>query len=425
VQGRYARCSGVTCAKRAKSASGVTAAGLAFDRGALARLSAGHLCADMCQGAVPALFPFLITERGLSFAATSGLLVTMTVCSSVLQPIFGVISDRTTRSFFMPLGLVLAGVGVAICGISASYPVQLVAVAVGGLGVGLFHPDGARRARVAAGAKVGTGFSFFSVGGNAGFAVAPALVTPAVLLFGLEGAAVVLVPCLVVATILALRPPPLSREHPDGAATAPPEADRWGAFARIGGIAALRSGVYFGLQAFMAGYFVTTLHTSDGAANAALTAMLACGALGTLAGGRLADRVDPRLVLFGSAVLQLPLIALLLMVDTVALGAAVAALLGFVTVGTFSATVVMGQGYLPSRPGLASGVTLGLAIGIGGLIAALLGPVADAHGPGTAIWILAALPVPTAILAASLPYLAGMGSTPRFRRAAQAVAEPR
>ena len=107
----------------------------------------------MCQGAVPALFPFLISQRGLSFGATSGLLVTMTVCSSVLQPLFGLIADRTTHSFFMPLGLVLAGAGVAVCGATSDYGLELAAVAVGGLGVGLFHPDAARRARAAAGAQ--------------------------------------------------------------------------------------------------------------------------------------------------------------------------------------------------------------------------------------------------------------------------------
>ncbi len=373
-----------------------------FDRRALATLSAGHACADMCQGAVPALFPFLISQRGLSFGATSGLLVTMTVCSSVLQPLFGLVADRSSRSFFMPLGLVLAGTGVAVCGAVSSYGVELAAVAVGGLGVGLFHPDAARRARAAAGARVATGFSLFSVGGNAGFALAPVVITPAVLLFGLPGAVVVLAPCLVCATLLALHPPALRRpsaQHAD----APPEPDRWGAFSKIGAIAALRSGVYFGMQAFLAGYFVQYLGASDGAANAALAALLTAGALGTLVGGRLADRVDPRLVLLGSMVLQPLLLALLLSVDSALPAALVAALLGFVTVGTFSVTVVMGQGYLPSRPGLASGVTLGLAIGVGGLIAALLGPVADADGTRTVLWLLALLPLPAGLLAALLP----------------------
>ena len=278
----------------------------------------------MCQGAVPALFPFLISQRGLSFGATSGLLVTMTVCSSVLQPLFGLVADRSSRSFFMPLGLVLAGAGVAVCGAVSSYGVELAAVAVGGLGVGLFHPDAARRARAAAGARVATGFSLFSVGGNAGFALAPIVVTPAVLLFGLPGAIVVLVPCLACAALLALHPPALRRpsaQHAD----APPEPDRWGAFSKIGAIAALRSGVYFGMQAFLAGYFVQYLGTSDGAANAALAALLTAGALGTLVGGRLADRVDPRLVLLGSMVLQPLLLALLLSVDSALAAALVAA----------------------------------------------------------------------------------------------------
>ena len=101
--------------------------------------------------------------------------------------------------------------------------------------------------------------------------------------------------------------------------------------------------------------------------------------------------------------LQPLLLALLLSMHSAVPAALVAAALGFVTVGTFSVTVVMGQGYLPSRPGLASGVTLGLAIGVGGLIAALLGPVADAEGTRTVIWLLALLPLPAALLATLLP----------------------
>ena len=180
--------------------------------------------------------------------------------------------------------------------------------------------------------------------------------------------------------------------------------DDWGAFGRLGGLIAVRSGVYFGLQAFIPAYFVVELSTSEAAGNAALTLMLAMGAVGTLVGGVLVDRWGARGVLVGTQVLLLPLLVALPLAGaagaTVLLGLA-----GFVTIASFSITIVLGQAYLPSRVGLASGVTLGLAIGLGGVAATALGVVADAAGLPAVLWTIAALPVPALLLALSLPWV--------------------
>ena len=130
--------------------------------------------------------------------------------------------------------------------------------------------------------------------------------------------------------------------------------------------------------------------------------MLACGAVGTLVGGGLVDRWGARAVLVGTQLLLLPLLIVLPLV-----GAAGATILlgpfGFVTIASFSITIVLGQAYLPSRVGLASGITLGLAIGLGGVAATALGLVADAAGLHAVLWTIAALPVPSILLALSLP----------------------
>jgi FSR family fosmidomycin resistance protein-like MFS transporter len=366
-------------------------------------LAAGHGCVDMCQGAVPAMIPFLIAQRGLSFASSTGLLLAMTVSSSVLQPLFGALADNRPRRWSMPIALCVAGAGITVCGVVSGYVTMLAAVALGGLGVAAYHPEAAHHAR-AAGRGTATAMSWFSVGGNAGFALAPAAITPAVLLAGLPGAGVVLLPILACATLLALHPPGL---HPDGPpasdASATAVDDRWGPFSRLAGIAVLRTGVYFGLQAFLASYFIERLDASKPVANAALMLMLAGGACGTLVGGRLGDRVDRRLVLGGFMVAVPALLALMLAIDDTVVDLALVTLIGFATVGNFSVTVVMGQEYLPSRTALAAGVMLGLAIGVGGLIAAALGPVADRLGVETVLWLLALLPLPAAVLAATLP----------------------
>jgi MFS transporter, FSR family, fosmidomycin resistance protein len=374
------------------------------NRRALAVLGAGHLCVDLCQGAVPALLPFLASERGYSYAALGALVLFSTIGSSIVQPVFGLLSDRFARPWLMPAGLALAGGGIALAGPAPSYALTALAVVVSGLGVAMFHPEGAKFAGLASTERRGRGMSLFSVGGNAGFALGPLLTTPLVLAFGLPGTlALVLVPAAA-AVVTARELPVLRRLEAvglDGRA-AVGGADQRGAFARLGGLIALRSGVYFGLQAFIPAYFVAELTSSEAAGNAALTIMLAAGAAGTLVGGGLVDRFGARAVLVGTQVALLPLLLVLPLAGelaaTVLLGG-----IGFVTIASFSITVVLGQAYLPSRVGLASGITLGLAIGLGGVAATALGAVADAAGLPAVLWTVAALPVPAILLAVSLP----------------------
>jgi FSR family fosmidomycin resistance protein-like MFS transporter len=173
-------------------------------------------------------------------------------------------------------------------------------------------------------------------------------------------------------------------------------------FARLAGVAAARSGVYFGLQAFVAVYFIQHFGTSAATGNAALTTIVVAGALGTLVGGRLADRIGGRMILVGCMTV-LPGLILLFLIAGRVWAFVLLALIGFFCVGNFSITVVLGQEYLPNRVGIASGVTLGAAIGAGGLIAALLGVLADHAGLNTVMLAIAALPIPALLLAISLP----------------------
>jgi FSR family fosmidomycin resistance protein-like MFS transporter len=377
-----------------------------LDRGLLARLSCGHAAADLCQGAVPALLPFFVIQRGWSYAAAGVLVLAMTVGSSVIQPLFGAVADRLEMRWLMPGGVLLAGLGIALSGVFESYALTVLFVALSGVGVAAFHPEGARFANHASGSRRGTGMSLFSVGGNVGFALGPILVTPLVLLFGLEGT-LALAALPVVATVLVARALPrmqaAARDAGRRAARSGIELhDDWSAFARLGGAIAMRSGVYFGLQSFVPLWFVHHLDSTEAAGNSALTAMLVAGAVGTLVGGRLIDRIGRRAVLVGSIAVQIPLLLAFLVSGSLVAGALLAAI-GFVTIMSFSVTVVMGQEYLPRRLGLASGVTLGAAIGLGGVAAALLGVLADAAGLSAVMWTIALLPIPGLLLALSLP----------------------
>jgi MFS transporter, FSR family, fosmidomycin resistance protein len=286
-----------------------TAAGV--DRRAMLTLSGGHMFTDIAQGSVPALLPFLKAADHLSLAALSALVLAATISSSVIQPLFGHVSDRVSLPWLMPLGPALGGLGIALAGFAPSYGLTFAAIVLSGLGVAAFHPEGSRFANYVSGARRARGMSLFSVGGNIGFALGPVLVTPLLLTFGLHGTAFVIIPTGLMAVVLLHELPRLERFRVDlvaGKVQRGEHAAAWGPFVRLAGVIALRSFVYFGMVTFIPLYYVAVLHTGEALGSAALTAMLIGGAAGTLAGGPLADRFGRRAVLVGSMLLIPPLV---------------------------------------------------------------------------------------------------------------------
>ncbi len=369
-------------------------------------LSAGHMFTDLNQGAVAALLPFLVAERGISLAAAGALLLAATVSSSVVQPLFGVFSDSRPLPALMPLGVLLAGIGMSLAGVAPTYPLVFLSVVLSGVGVAAFHPEAARFANYVSGSGRARGMSFFSVGGNAGFALGPVVATPLVLIFGLPGTLLLAVPAAAMAAVLFHEIPRMLGFKPETVekrgeqpVSAP---EHWGPFVIMISVVTLRSFVFFGLVAFVAAYYERVLGVSAALGNVALTSMLVGGAAGTLVMGPLADRFGRRALVVASMAL-LPLLIFGFTLSGPALGVFILVFVGAVTVGTFGITVVMGQEYLPGRIGLAAGVTMGLSIGLGGVGAPLLGLLADRAGLSTTMLVIAALPVPALILTLLLP----------------------
>ena len=379
-----------------------------MDRRSIGVLASGHAMVDACQGAVPAILPFLISRRGYSYAEATSLLLVMTVCSSLLQPLFGYLTDRRSISWLLPGGVLLGGMGIAAVGLVHSHGLTLAAVGVAGLGVGAYHPEGARNANYVAGSRRrATAMSFYGVGGNIGFAIGPVLVTTLVLLFGLSGLVWFALPLTVGAIWLAGELPRIDSLRLAAIAEAASfrggkGRDRWLPFTGIATVAGFRSAAYFGLQAFVPIFLITQMGASDAVGNAALTVLLFVGVFGTVLGGSLADRIGNKPVLAVSLGVVGPLIALLLVVGEAGAFALVA-LIGFFLFGTFSIAVVMGQEFLPNRIGVASGVTLGAAIGFGGLVAWLLGLLADQTSLTTVMVVIAVLPLPGFLISLLLP----------------------
>jgi MFS transporter, FSR family, fosmidomycin resistance protein len=371
----------------------------------MAVLAGGHACVDACQGAVPALLPFLVDRHGLSFAAASALVLAATVSSALVQPLFGAFSDRISSPWLMPGGVAVGCTGVAAAGVAPSYPLAFAAILFSGLGVAAFHPEGSRFANHVSGARRATGMSYFSLGGNFGFALGPIFITPMLLIFGLDGSLAFLVPAAVGGWLIRSQLPHLLPFRPrQDQAHAPPSRadDSWWGLLGLLAVISFRSFAFYTLLALVPLYFIDVLGTSDATANTALTAMLVAGAIGTLVGGVLADRVGRRPILVASLLLQPPALLATTMVGVIP-AIALVSLLGFAAISSFSVTVVMSQEYLPSRIGLASGISLGAGVGIGGLAAPVFGWIGDEFGLATSFQLLALLPLLGAAVAFLLP----------------------
>jgi MFS transporter, FSR family, fosmidomycin resistance protein len=363
----------------------------------MAVMTVGHAVDDLYQGAVPALIPFLVAERQYGYAAAAGITLAATLLSSVAQPVFGVLTDRRRRPWLVPLGVGLAGLGIGLVGPAQSYPLTWCAVALSGLGVAAYHPEASRSARLVAG-RSAWGMSWFALGGSVGFALAPAFVTPVIAAGGLAAtpwlAAPALLMVVVVVTARRVRTgaPPVARARRGGG------DDDWRAFRWLTGVVVCRAVCFFGLSSFLALYLVREHGFDRAGAGAALTAMFLAGAVGTLAGGWLADRYGRLRVIGAGYLLTMPALAGILAAPSPPLVYLSVGLVGFAIYLPFSVHVTLGHEYLPNHLGTASGVTLGLAVSVGGLAAPPLGVLADRAGITAAFLVLLAVPVVALVL---------------------------
>ncbi len=374
----------------------------------LGMLAAGHFSADINQGALPAILPFLISEHGLSYASAASLVFAANFLSSIIQPVFGHLADRAPRPWLMSAGVLLAGAGLAFTGFISTYWLLFLSISLSGIGIAAFHPEAARLAHQVSGEKKGTGLSIFSVGGNAGFAVGPIFATSVLLYWGLKGTLVLLVPAILMAVMLglevnALRHLTASAGKKQQAESQPAAArDEWGAFSRLTVVVFSRSILFYGMSTFIPLYWIGVLGQSKAAAGTALSVLLFTGAIGTLIGGRLADRYGFRQVIRTGFSALLPFMLLFIHVSDATIATLLLIPIGLGLYIPFSPVVVLGQKYLPNRMGLASGVTLGLAVSIGGLTTPLLGWVADQYGLSLVLTIIACVPLVAAAAAFTL-----------------------
>ena len=369
-----------------------------------------HAFNDMNQSVVPAVLPFLIAQRHLSYAAAASLVLSLTIASSVIQPLFGYITDKRSLPWLMPVAMICGMLGTVLLGVAPTYVLLLVATLVAGVGSAAFHPEAARTANLVAGSQRSTGLGFFGLGGNIGFAAGPILVTPAIVFLGLHYTGLIVIPGVLYALYLALfemRRFATFRDAPKKFASQAERGDRWGAFGILTTVIVMRSIVYFGLLTFTPLFCIAILGTTKSQANAVLAITLIAAAAGVITGGRLGDRLERRSVVLISLVcsaLFAPAIAVAALAHAPLVAIAVMfVLFGYLQQWSQSVLIVLGQEFLPTRVGTASGVTLGLAISIGGFAMPFLGRLADLHGLIPVMYALGAVALTGLIVASFLP----------------------
>jgi FSR family fosmidomycin resistance protein-like MFS transporter len=370
-------------------------------------LTMGHLFTDLNQGALPALLPFMITEHGLNYAQAAGLIFAANFLSSVVQPIFGIMADKHTRAWMMIVGIFLAGFGIGFSGYIPNYIILFCVISISGLGVAMFHPEGALLANKLAGSKKASGLSIFALGGNGGYALGPLIATIAILHFGFHATIILLILSLLMAILFIPHIPVFDKilKSPKETKTtwAKNTKNQIGAFSILTGIVFCRSSIFFGLNTFIPLLWINYYHASQTEGSIALAVFFLMGAIGTVIGGNLADRLGyVNIVRFGFVVL-LPALLAFPFINNQALAMLLLVPIGFAVYMAFSPMVVLGQKYLPNSMGLASGVTIGLAVSVGGIIAPLLGVLADSYGLISAFYVIAIIPLIAIPLSLCLP----------------------
>jgi len=380
-------------------------------------LAAGHLVTDIYMAVIPAMLPLLILEHGFSYFMAGLLVTTYNLASSFTQPVIGWISDRRGIAVNVSYCIFLAAIFIGLMGFTSNYLLLLAFAACAALGHAIYHPVALSLvSRLCTRENRGRLTAYFVVGGNLGFSLGPVLAGAALSGFGLPGVALLVIPSVIMAPVLyRLLPRNLTTasEVPvDVPASA--EAHSWRPFVVLLAASTFRAWSIFAAIAFLPVYLVEKGY-GLATANLLVSAMLLAGVAGQVWGGAISDRYGRKEFIIGALALSLPMFYLFMMTDGII---EIAALLvfGFALWSTFSVAVAMSHEMMPGNIGLASGMMLGFAMGIGGIGAAVNGAIAD-HLSLTAA--LGTIPIPLVIalvLFALMPYPWKYGKTLLKRR---------
>jgi len=351
----------------------------------LIAISFCHFLNDMVQSLIPAIYPILKSSFHLDFSRIGLITLTYQLTASLLQPAIGLYTDHRPKPYSLTVGMGITLTGLLIFSVAPTYPVLLAAAALVGTGSAIFHPESSRVARMASGGQHGLAQSVFQVGGNAGSSLGPLLAALIVLPYGQSSLAWFSV-AVIVAIVLLWRVGSWYKNHrlnrtkaKTTVADSAPLLSRKKVGIAIAVLIALVFSKYFylaSLTSYYTFYLMSTFHLSIRSAQMYLFLFLGAVAAGTIIGGPIGDRFGRKVVIWGSILGVLPF-TLLLPHANLFWTAVLTVVIGLILASAFSAIIVYAQELVPGKVGMVSGMFFGLAFGMAGIGAALLGHLAD------------------------------------------------
>ena len=351
-----------------------------------------HCINDFGQGSLAALIPFFIANFGLNYYQSASIIFCNTIVASIAQPILGYVADRWRVPWFIPVGFTVTLVSISAIALATSYEMILALSLIAGLGAALFHPEAALLVNRMQSNELGNAMGRFAVGGSAGFALGP-LLAGGVYVFGgqflwLFTAIALIGVLLYVYAFTGSAATDVIGESKSSAKSTNTGANDWVSFGKLFFVIASRSILFSVLSIFIPILYITVINGEASASSLALTMYFAMGAVLTYMGGALSDKLGfLKTVRLGNLIF-LPSVLVFIFVPNIwgFFGAMIP--MAFGVFSQYGPITVLGQKYLAKNAGFASGITLGLGITLGGLVAPYVGHLADIYDVQTALMTL-------------------------------------
>ena len=351
-----------------------------------------HCINDFGQGSLAALIPFFIANFGLNYYQSASIIFCNTIVASVAQPILGYVADRWRVPWFIPVGFSITLVSISSIALATSYEMILALSLIAGLGAALFHPEAALLVNRMQSNELGNAMGRFAVGGSAGFALGP-LLAGGVYVFGAQFlwlfTAIALIGVLLyVYAFTGSAATDVIGESKSSAKSTNSGTNDWVSFGKLFFVIASRSILFSVLSIFIPILYITVINGEASASSLALTMYFAMGAVLTYMGGALSDKLGfLKTVRLGNLIF-LPSVLVFIFVPNIwgFFGAMIP--MAFGVFSQYGPITVLGQKYLAKNAGFASGITLGLGITLGGLVAPYVGHLADIYDVQTALMTL-------------------------------------
>lgn len=351
-----------------------------------------HCINDFGQGSLAALIPFFIANFGLNYYQSASIIFCNTVVASIAQPILGYVADRWRVPWFIPVGFTVTLVSISAIALASSYEMILALSLIAGIGAALFHPEAALLVNRTQSNELGNAMGRFAVGGSAGFALGP-LLAGGVYVFGGQFLWLFTVIALIgvllyVYAFTGSTDTDAIGESKSSAKSTNSGTNDWVSFGKLFFVIASRSILFSVLSIFIPILYITVINGEASASSLALTMYFAMGAVLTYMGGALSDKLGfLKTVRLGNLIF-LPSVLVFIFVPNIwgFFGAMIP--MAFGVFSQYGPITVLGQKYLAKNAGFASGITLGLGITLGGLVAPYVGHIADIYDVQTALMTL-------------------------------------